>query len=211
MIISFSLRIKFRKLPKVEPHSCINKSIDDLNIWTMICINDPEFNDIARTVLDDNNNWETWLTKHIFRAMINYPTAVFLGFDESSQFNFSLIFYIVDIGSNIGPHSLSVAAMEREVVVVDAVYYNLALISMGHKMTNKGDIRIFYNSISDKPGELLYPYLEVVFSMMIKKNQLQFFRLSTRTWQEQRTLSAGRTWSQGDETGVKWWDLLLTQ
>ena len=33
--------------------------------------------------------------------------------------------HISDIGSNIGPHSLTVAAMEREVVVLDAVFYNL--------------------------------------------------------------------------------------
>ena len=50
--------------------------------------------------------------------------------------------------------------MERDVVVLDAVYYNLALISMSHKRTNKGKIKILYNSISDKQGEELYPYLE---------------------------------------------------
>ena len=71
------------------------------------------------------------------------------------------IHYFKDIGSNIGPHSLTVAAMDREVIVLDAVYYNLALISMSHKMTNKGRVRILYNSISDKPGDALYPYLEV--------------------------------------------------
>ena len=54
---------------------------------------------------------------------------------------------LLDIGSNIGPHSLTVAAMEREVVVVDAVIYNLALISISHKMTNKGKVKILYNSI----------------------------------------------------------------
>ena len=54
---------------------------------------------------------------------------------------------LTDIGSNIGPHSLTVAAMGREVVVVDAVYYNLVLISMSHKITNKGKVKILYNSI----------------------------------------------------------------
>ena len=68
---------------------------------------------------------------------------------------------MLDIGSNIGPHSLTVASLGREVVVLDAVYYNLALISMSHKMTNKGKVRILYNSISDVPGDQLYPYLEV--------------------------------------------------
>ena len=75
--------------------------------------------------------------------------------------SYYIICCILDIGSNIGPHSLTVAAMDREVIVLDAVYYNLALISMSHKMTNKGRVRILYNSISDKPGDELYPYLEV--------------------------------------------------
>ena len=57
---------------------------------------------------------------------------------------------MLDIGSNIGPHSLTVAAMEREVVVVDAVIYNLALISISHKMTNKGKVNILYNSIRQR-------------------------------------------------------------
>jgi hypothetical protein len=37
--------------------------------------------------------------------------------------------------------------MGREVVVLDAVFYNLALISLSHKITNKGRVKILYNSI----------------------------------------------------------------
>ena len=48
--------------------------------------------------------------------------------------------------------------MGREVIVLDAVYYNLALISMSHKMTNKGRVRILYNSFSNKPGDLLFHF-----------------------------------------------------
>ena len=71
----------------------------------------------------------------------------------------------VDIGSNIGPHSLTVAAMGREVcsvffiiilcgrplynhldlpkvVVLDAVFYNLALILQSHLRTGKGKVSI---------------------------------------------------------------------
>ena len=58
-----------------------------------------------------------------------------------------LLLMMTDIGSNIRPHSLTVAAMQREVVVVDAVFYNLALISLSHKITNKGKVKILYNSI----------------------------------------------------------------
>ena len=72
-----------------------------------------------------------------------------------------MLIFLPDIGSNIGPHSLTVAGMGREAVVLDAVYYNLALISTSHKMTNRGSVRILYNSISDQPGEQLFPYLEV--------------------------------------------------
>ena len=34
-----------------------------------------------------------------------------------------------DIGTNIGTHALAIASLEREVVAVDAVFYNLALLS----------------------------------------------------------------------------------
>ena len=71
------------------------------------------------------------------------------------------MFLVADIGSNVGPHSLTVAAMEREVIVLDAVYSNVALILQSHLMTNKGNLTILYNSISDTPGEELYPVLEV--------------------------------------------------
>jgi len=133
----------FHTFPRVVPHTCVNVTQSHLaSAWTMVCVNDPKFNDIARE-LAVNGAWEVWLSQHLVKAMVNYPKAVLL-----------------DIGSNIGPHSLTVAAMEREVVVVDAVFYNLALISLSHKITNKGKIKILYNSISDQPGELLYPYLE---------------------------------------------------
>ena len=95
----------------------------------MVCINDPEFNDIAREIFI-RKEWERWISEHLVKAMIHYPEAIML-----------------DIGSNIGPHSLTVAAMNREVFVLDAVYYNLALIAFSHKMTNKGKINILYNSI----------------------------------------------------------------
>jgi len=133
----------FHAFPRVIPHSCVNVTQSSVaSAWTMVCVNDPQFNDIAREIAH-NGAWEVWLSQHLVQGMINYPKAVLL-----------------DIGSNIGPHSLTVAAMQREVVVVDAVFYNLALISLSHKITNKGKVKILYNSISDKQGEQLYPYLE---------------------------------------------------
>jgi len=131
------------KFPRVTPYSCPNITQSHLpHLWTVVCVNNPQFNDIARE-LHKNGAWESWLSAHLVKGMLNYPTAVLL-----------------DIGSNIGPHSLTVAAMEREVVVVDAVYYNLALISLSHKLTNRGRVTLLYNSISDNQGEHLYPYLE---------------------------------------------------
>jgi hypothetical protein len=56
--------------------------------------------------------------------------------------------------------------MGREVVVVDAFYYNLALISLNHKITNKGKMKILYNSISDQQSKLLYLYLEAGHQQM---------------------------------------------
>ena len=49
---------------------------------------------------------------------------------------------------------------------------------MSHKMTNKGKVKILYNSISDKEGEKLYPYLETQHQHMagatylVSKDQL---------------------------------------
>merc|ERR1719232_1952812 len=105
----------FKKFPKVVPHACVNISQSYLqDVWSVMCVNNPDFNDIGREIFF-NHQWESWLTNHIVKGMINYPSAVL---------------------------------------------YNLALISMSHKMTNKGKIKILYNSISDKEGEELYPYLE---------------------------------------------------
>ena len=63
--------------------------------------------------------------------------------------------------------------MNREVVVLDAVFYNLALLAFSHKMTNKGKVKVLYNSISDKEGELLYPYLEARHRQMAGKQESQ--------------------------------------
>ena len=52
-----------------------------------------------------------------------------------------------DFGANIGMYSLVVAAMDREVVSVDAVYQNLAHILESHVQTGLGHIKILYNSI----------------------------------------------------------------
>jgi len=134
----------FEDFPHTQPFDCINitQSTSHPEAWTFVCVNNPEFNDIAREVYE-KKAWETWLSEHLVQAMVNYPEAIML-----------------DIGSNIGPHSLTVAAMEREVVVLDAVFYNLALILQSHLRTGKGKVRILYNSISNVQGEQLYPYLE---------------------------------------------------
>ena len=63
----------------MTPHGCVNTSQSFLpDVWTMICVNNPDFNDIGRDLFY-NGAWEAWLTNHIVRAMINYPGAVLLG------------------------------------------------------------------------------------------------------------------------------------
>ena len=44
----------------------------------MVCVNDPQFNDIAREIFF-NSAWESWLSDHLVKAMMNYPEAVLLG------------------------------------------------------------------------------------------------------------------------------------
>ena len=68
-----------RNFPRVTPHGCVNNSQSFLpDVWTMICVNNPDFNDIGREVFY-NGAWEAWLTNHIVKAMLNYPGAVLLG------------------------------------------------------------------------------------------------------------------------------------
>ena len=111
--------------------------------------------------------------------------------------------FLADIGSNIGPHSLTVAGMGREAVVLDAVYYNLALISTSHKMTNRGSVRILYNSISDQPGEQLFPYLEVsVDTSQVAITELSP-RTSTSTWRGPPTWSPRRRWTAASTAGTR--------
>ena len=73
--------------------------------WTFVCVNNPEFNDIAREVYEKKvqretlgvdmcfmldrcpiaimpvsvQAWETWLSEHLVQAMVNYPEAIMLG------------------------------------------------------------------------------------------------------------------------------------
>ena len=54
---------------------------------------------------------------------------------------------VPDLGSNIGVHSLFVAAMNRNVVALDAVYDNLAFIKASHDRLGVGNIKLIYNSI----------------------------------------------------------------
>ena len=74
-----------RDFPRVTPHGCVNNSQSFLpDVWTIICVNNPDFNDIGREVFN-NGAWEAWLTNHIVKAMLNYPGAVLLGQTRKSQ------------------------------------------------------------------------------------------------------------------------------
>ena len=74
-----------RDFPRVTPHGCVNNSQSFLpDVWTIICVNNPDFNDIGREVFN-NGAWEAWLTNHIVKAMLNYPGAVLLGETRKSH------------------------------------------------------------------------------------------------------------------------------
>jgi len=136
----------FASLPPVIPFECpkIKLSLaSGRDLSTFICHNDPEFNDIAGH-LYNYRAWEPDYTAKVLGTLELYPDATLL-----------------DMGSNIGTFALMALAMDRKAVAVDAVYYNLALISASAKMIGKTkDIKIVYNSINDKEGIELYPYLE---------------------------------------------------
>jgi len=134
----------FQDFPPTVPYACPNITLNLRNggvIWTYICINDPDFNDVARR-LHQHGYWEPDYTRNVMSALQLYPSATFL-----------------DIGSNLGTFSLMAAAMGRNAVAVDAVYYNLAHTFASMKLTGKGHIRLVYNSVNDQAGIELYPYL----------------------------------------------------
>ena len=43
-----------------------------------MCVDDPTFNDVARSLLN-KGAWEPRLSKHLVKAMLNYPNAVLIG------------------------------------------------------------------------------------------------------------------------------------
>ena len=43
-----------------------------------MCVDDPKVNGIARSLLN-KGAWEAWLSKHLVKAMLNYPNAVLIG------------------------------------------------------------------------------------------------------------------------------------
>ena len=74
----------FQAFPRVSPHACVNMSQTFLtDVWTVVCVNDPQFNDIAREIYS-NGAWESWLSDHLVKAMLNYPEAVLLGNTNSA-------------------------------------------------------------------------------------------------------------------------------
>ena len=60
----------------------------------------------------------------------------------------TLEFIYPDIGANLGMYSVVVAAMNRQVVAVDADPYNLAYIRKSLDLEgNTHNVRIIYNSV----------------------------------------------------------------
>ena len=64
--------------------------------------------------------------------------------------------HVPDLGSNIGVHSLFVAAMNRSVVALDAVYDNLAILKASHDRLGVGNIKLIYNSIRSVQQRIVF-------------------------------------------------------
>ena len=79
----------------MTPHGCVNNSQSFLpDVWTIICVNNPDFNDIGREVFN-NGAWEAWLTNHIVKAMLNYPGAVLLGQTRKRSVFVKICFFLI--------------------------------------------------------------------------------------------------------------------
>ena len=99
-----------------------------LDITTSICIKPASIDKFVSFNIRENGAWEPNFVNSVLKIVQRFPEATFLGFyPEFYRFpQYWPIF--LDIGSNIGMFALSVAAMNRSVVAVDALPVNLAYI-----------------------------------------------------------------------------------
>ena len=97
-----------------------------LGITPRICIKPASIDKIVSKYIKIYGAWEPKYVNSVLKMVQRFPEATFLGWKFPKIPKCQPIF--LDVGSNIGMFSLSVAAMNRKVVAVDADPVNLAYI-----------------------------------------------------------------------------------
>ena len=114
---------------------CSNKFSSYLGITTRICIKPASVDKWVSSHIRNTGGHSIRSVNSILKMVQRFPEATFLGltfapfyilYTEARSAQYGPIF--LDVGSNIGMFSLSVAAMNRSVVAVDADPVNLAYI-----------------------------------------------------------------------------------
>lgn len=117
----------------VEPYSCVNLSVQIVENTT-ICIYDPATDIWVSGFIVKYGAWETDLVQNTIRILKQNPGMQFL-----------------DIGVNIGVHTIPVAKFGRRVVAIDANKRNLELVSKSLVLGGLQDqVILIWNAVSDK-------------------------------------------------------------
>ena len=120
------------------------------DITTRICIKPASVDRFVSMNIRSYGAWEPNFVNCVLKIVQRFPEATFLGFSHNftDLLRINHFFIFVDIGSNIGMFSLSVAAMNRSVVAVDADPVNLAYIRESLSLGNfSQNVRIINNAV----------------------------------------------------------------
>ena len=79
------------------------------------------------------------------------------------------LYYVADLGSNIGMFTIAAALMGRSVVAVDANLYNLAYLRRSLELnSNLDQVKIVHNAMrwENKPWEPFHHFLHAAMTML---------------------------------------------
>jgi len=119
--------------PYVDVYKCRDTVKFYGGLQTIMCIKPIEIDAVISKSINQSGAFEGMAVSTMVKAMSIYPEAVFL-----------------DVGSNIGMYSVTIAAAKHRVVAVDALLENLAYVH--HSVVlggNRQNVRLVNNPVSD--------------------------------------------------------------
>ncbi|XP_023343081.1 uncharacterized protein LOC111712635 [Eurytemora carolleeae] len=141
---SQNIEIKGEMLPRIRPFECVRRSLRDNQTTFIMCIKPLE----TDFTISGDIYYEGYYEKDELRMTLNllakYPDATFL-----------------DIGSNIGMFSVTVAAANYSVIAVDPFKTNLAYTRLSTMLQGtENNVRYIPHTISDSK-HTLYPWTPI--------------------------------------------------